>query len=490
MKTKEDIRKTMEPLELLDLSKCATVGRTVEQMEKCAIGARMIGETASALTEAVSSGKHPVVIYDGKLETPLGKLLYSMVEEKKWFSKIFRSEEYEREGEKGGLVLAVGVFPERYEDAVYNKPDRTVFINNCNLVKPGQVRDGYFPDFVHGDPRFIMPIIFRTLEERLEGKTITAKQMMAELGKYGGTASQASHGFETLRLMVEDPDCTVIATFSGIMTVAKMGGLICHMIDNKMIQAISATGALMCHGFVEGVGLKHYKYNPKYSDSELADQKLNRITDCIEPEENLDQVEDILGNVLEKTIDGKEPVSPVQINRLVGEHLSQHYKEGPSILRSAFEKDIPIFIPAFADSELGNDVLVHNKKREAEGRPLITVDQEIDSRLLVKIASSAKRLGIFTLGGGVPRNYIQNVAPLIEIMNVRMNLGLTENRFFYGCRICPDLPYWGHLSGCTYSEGGSWRKTDIERGRFSEVLADATMVFPFYMAAMKEALDF
>jgi deoxyhypusine synthase len=89
------------------------------------------------------------------------------------------------------------------------------------------------------------------------------------------------------------------------------------------------------------------------------------------------------------------------------------------------------------------------------------------------------RAGIFSIGGGVPRNNTQNVAPLIEIANERLGLEMPTRMFSYGVRISPDAMHYGHLSGCTYSENGSWRKMDLENGRFAEIRADATQVWPF-----------
>lgn len=483
-----DIRKKLKPLEVLNPAKCATVGKTVQEMEKCAIGARMIGEVLKTLAELVSAGKKIIVIYDGKKETELGRLILKMVLRKKWFSGIYTPAEYQDEKKKGNVALVIGGFSERYEDAIYKNPRRSIFINNSNLFKPGQVRDGYFPDFINADPKLVIPILYLTLKERIEKKASKISSLIRLWSRVGGTASQASHGFETLRQMISDPNCAVFGTFSGIMTVAKMGGIIAEMVDRGWLQGIAATGALICHGFVEGVGLKHFKYNPNFDDIEMANQKLNRITDSVEPEENLDQVEEVLDHILNKTIDGKKPVSPTQINSLVGRYLAKKYPDGPSILRSAYLKKVPVFIPASVDSELGNDIYITNEKRIKAGHKPIVVDHEIDSRLLVKMVTEAKKVGIFSIGGGVPRNNVQNVAPLIEIMNARLGLNLPERMFSYGCRIDPTLPYFGNLSGCTYSEGGSWRKMDLEHGRFSEVLADATMVFPFYAAALKESL--
>src|SRR5258706_13371952 len=112
--------------------------------------------------------------------------------------------------------------------------------------------------------------------------------------------------------MTEDKICQRFLTISGAMTVAKMDLIICDMIELGLIQAISSTGALMAHGLVSSIGLKHYKYNPKYNDTELARRKLNRGTDTLEPETNLDRAEEVIGTVINK-IDGKEMISPTAL---------------------------------------------------------------------------------------------------------------------------------------------------------------------------------
>lgn len=486
---KVDIRKNLEPLKVLDLKKCTTVSETVRQMEKCSIGARMIGEVAKSLEEMITDKTKLLIIYDGKLDSPLGKLLLKMVRDKKWFSDLYTPDSFDEiKLENKREALVVGVFSERHQERIFKKIGRTIFINNQNFFKPGQVRDGFFPDFINADPNLVLPILYLTLEERIEKKKHELMSLIKLWKKFGAPAREAAHGFGTLKEMISDPDCLVFGTFSGIMTVAKMGGIISEMIERGWLGSIAATGALICHGFVEGVGLKHFKYNPRFDDVMMAEQKLNRITDSVEPEENLDHVEDVLDHILDKAIDGKKPVSPTQINSLIGKYLAKKYPKGPSILRVAYGKKVPVFIPASVDSELGNDIYITNEKRIRAGRKPIIVDHEIDSRLLVKMITEAKKVGIFSVGGGVPRNNVQNVAPLIEIMNQRLGTNLPERMFSYGCRIDPTLPYIGNLSGCTYSEGGSWRKMDLKHGRFSEVLADATMVLPFYAAALQEVL--
>jgi deoxyhypusine synthase len=330
----------------------------------------------------------------------------------------------------------------------------------------------------------VIPVIYRALEEWNHGTKTSVAQLMAELAAYGGVASQVANGATALQKMIRDKDCLRFLTVSGAMTVGKMDLVICDMIEAGMIQAISSTGALMAHGLVSSIGLQHYKYNPAYDDTALARRKLNRVTDTLEPETNLDTVEEVIGTVIEG-IDGGRPLSPTILNRLIGKHLADNYPDERGILKSAYLHGVPVFVPAFVDSELGNDIYIHNLKRKRRGKKPILIDLELDSRDLIKLVTAAKRFGIFTIGGGVPRNNVQNVAPLIEIINERLGATYPERRFTYGIRICPDRPHFGHLSGCTYSENESWRKA-VKNGVYAEIQADATQIWPLLVKYIME----
>ena len=472
-----------EELKSLDLQKCATVGEIVDGMRYCAFGARMLGEVAKTIHGMITSKKKPNLIYSGLPDSPLGLLLQKFVAAK-WCGKIIIPSEYAKPKNGGENAIVVGAFSERNAEAIYRKPERAIFINQFDLARPGQIKDGYFPDAIFADPRYVMPVLYRTLEEWINGKRSVVATLMADLESYGGVAAQVARGAKALRAMMNDNECLRFLTISGAMTVGKMDLVICDMIESGMIHAISSTGALMAHGLVSSIGLKHYKYNPKYSDTELARRKLNRVTDTLEPETNLDTVEQVIGDVIEQ-LDGSRALSPTILNKLIGEHLAEHYPKERGILKSAYLRGVPVFVPAFVDSELGNDLYIHNMKRERRGKKPILMDLESDSRELVKLVTKAKRFGIFTIGGGVPRNNVQNVAPLIEIINERLGASLPPRRFTYGIRICPDRPYFGHLSGCTYSENESWRKA-VKDGVYAEIQADATQVWPFLVKYILE----
>ncbi|MBI4021893.1 MAG: deoxyhypusine synthase family protein, partial [Candidatus Andersenbacteria bacterium] len=481
-------RQQFEALRPLDLRSCHTVADIIDGMSHCSFGARMLGEVSATIAHWVEAGIPPITVSYVRPASRLGHLLKTMAAQR-WLGDVLTAGEHTTSVQSTHRhpVLVVGSYPETDEWLWRNRRRSTIFINQFGQARPGQVRDGYFPNVVFADPRFIIPLLSAYLDERLAGRPTTISQFLRTCARLGGEAAAVAHGACTVRAMVEDAQCTVFSTFAGAMTPAKMGLVICDMIDLGMTQFIASTGALMAHGLVEGLGRTHYKYNPQHSDAILARRKLNRITDTLEPEENFDAVEEVITHVLEA--DNEQlTISPVELHRRIGQYLAEHYPQHRGILKSAYQQAVPIAVPAFVDSEIGNDVFVYNARRRAASLPGICWDLENDTELLVETATRAKRLGIFSIGGGVPRNNVQNVAPLIEIYNARRTRGmkrLPPRLFRYGCRIDPAPLHFGNLGGASYSEGGSWRKMDLA-GRFSEIRLDATIVLPFIVKYVME----
>jgi len=483
-------RPDLKPLQMLDLARCATFGEVLEGMSRCSFGARMLGEAAATLADWCAGPRKPIVIYDGALDSPLGGLLRGMAEEGLVY-RIMRPATYAKRPQwRQSRALVVGNVADRHASALaLREPRSTLFVNDTDLANPGQVKDGYFPDAVFADPRFAMPALDAAVRERLGGPALTATAFIARLrrDRLGGTADQMVRAADTVAASMDDPACTRFLTLSGAMTVAQMSLVICELIDRGMVQAITSTGALMAHGLVPGLGLKHYKYDPKDDDGELAALSLNRVTDTLEPETNFDHIDDIMRAVMDG-FDGETPISPSILHAAIGRYLAEKHPGKRAILASAYAKGVPVFVPAFVDSELGNDVYVTNRQRVLEGKRKVMMDLELDSARLIGLMTEAEHAAIWTFGGGVPRNWTQNVSPLLEIHNSRLaELGeeLPIRKFRYGCKVCPDRPHFGHLSGCTYEEGKSWRKFDLD-GTFSEVRGDATQIWPLLVKFLME----
>src|ERR1019366_96335 len=156
--------------------------------------------------------------------------------------------------------------------------------------------------------------------------------------------------------------------------------------------------------------------------------------------------------------DADEVMCSYKLNRAIGAHLAKRGKER-GILKSAYEKKVPVFVPAFSDSELGLDYALTNRERDKQGKARFRFDPFEDLEHFAATLLSQKRLGIFTIRGG-------------------------------GLRICPEPVYWGGLSGSPYSEAVSWGKfvPPAEGGKFGEVFVDATVGLPLIVTAVLERL--
>ena len=321
------------------------------------------------------------------------------------------------------------------------------------------------------------------------GKVKSIDGLVRAMAKTAFTGRQLGEAADVLEAMARDADCFVVMTLAGAMTVAKQGLIVTELIDRGIVNAVVSTGALMAHGLVEATGKSHFRHNPEVSDEELYEQGYNRVYDTLEPEQNLDDVEEVMSAVLEAW-DHNEVMCSYKLNHAIGEHLSKH-AQGRGILKSAYDKGVPVFVPAFTDSELGLDTALNNRLRESTGRHKIRFDPFEDVEHFAATLLRQKRLGIFTIGGGVPRNWSQQFGPFIELRHRRLGENLPLKRYHYGLRICPEPVYWGGLSGSPYSEAVSWGKfvPPAEGGKFGEVFLDATVGLPLIVAAVLERLD-
>jgi len=319
-------------------------------------------------------------------------------------------------------------------------------------------------------------------------KVRSVDDLVRAMAKTAFTGRQMGEAADVLEAMARDEECFVVMTLAGAMTVAKQGLIITELIDRGIVNAIVSTGALMAHGLVEATGRAHFRHNPDVSDTELYEQGYNRVYDTLEPEQNLDDVQEVVAEVF-GAWDHNEVLCSYKLNHAIGAYLAKNTKER-GILKSAYEKGVPVFVPAFSDSELGLDFALNNRLRESTGRHKIRFDPFEDLEHFAATLLRQTRLGIFTIGGGVPRNWSQQFGPFIELRHRRMKENVPLKRYHYGVRICPEPVYWGGLSGSPYSEAISWGKfvPPSEGGRFGEVFIDATVGLPIIVAAVLERL--
>jgi len=321
-------------------------------------------------------------------------------------------------------------------------------------------------------------------------KIKTVDQLVRAMADTAYTARQIGDAADVLEAMARDKDCFVVLTLAGALTVGKMGLIFCDLVDAGIIKAIVSTGALMAHGLVEATGLSHFRYDAKMDDRELFHAGYNRVYDSLEPEVNLDHVEDVVDRILDSW-DPAEAVCSWKLHRRIGEYLLEN-TPGRGILKSARAHGIPVFVPAFTDSELGIDFALQQRSRRKHKRPPLRYDPFEDFEHFAETMLSQERMGIFTIGGGVPRNWTQQFGVFAELLARRGYEKVPLKRYHYGVRICPEPVYWGGLSGSTYREAVSWGKfvPEEEGGRFAEVFDDATVALPLVAGAVLERIGY
>ncbi len=186
--------------------------------------------------------------------------------------------------------------------------------------------------------------------------------MLRRMSRTAFGGRELGEAFEVLSAMAADPDCTIVVTVSGAMTVAKMGKVLCEMIDAGLAHIIVSTGAIMAHGLSEATGGVHYKADPHVTDKQLYTWGYNRVYDTVEMEANLCRAWNLVKEVLDE-MDHSQPSCSWLINRAIGKKLLET-GQMPSILGCAYRRETPVYVPALTDSELGLDLAKHALERD------------------------------------------------------------------------------------------------------------------------------
>ncbi len=294
-------------------------------------------------------------------------------------------------------------------------------------------------------------------------------QQFDNAGSFGaGRLATACGIFEN---MIRDEKCTVFLALAGAVVPAGLRYIIADLIRKRLIDALVSTGANMIHDLIEALGGHHYKGQWFVDDFFLYKYHIDRIYDIFVPDEDFVKADKVLIEMFDEIAKEKQGqvLSTSELMRLIGSRL----KDPKSIVRAAYEANVPIFLPAMRDSEFAYIHIVHTK-RNKEGKALL-VDSFKEASEMVALAQKSEHLGMAVIGGGVPRNAVQHAALMAE-------KGLD-----YAVIITTDRPEYGGLSGSTPEETISWGKLKKKAGKVM-VIGDAMIIFPLTVAAVLERL--
>ncbi|MFX1409314.1 MAG: deoxyhypusine synthase family protein [Promethearchaeota archaeon] len=295
---------------------------------------------------------------------------------------------------------------------------------------------------------------------------------LKECGFQGRNLGQA---LDLLYKMVTDDNILTVLALSGAMVPAGMGDLICVLIENKLIDVLVTTGANTIHDLVDVVSdVGHYIGNSNVDDDELFKARINRIYNTFLPEDNYKKAEDELLKIIHELFKDKEiNITPSKLLKKVGEKIEKR-----CILSAAAKYGIPIFVPAFTDSEFALNLI----KFSVRENYIFNFDILGDVLEFANIIKNSEEYGTFIIGGGVPRNWAQQIFPLLDQIDQIETMG-----YNYSVRIHTATEYDGGLSGCTVSESKSWGKYSLD-SRYVSVWCDATIALPILITGLLQRL--
>jgi len=288
------------------------------------------------------------------------------------------------------------------------------------------------------------------------------KQMKLS-GVFG--AGALAEATEIAELMIKDKDCRVFFGLAGAMVPGGMKQIIIEMLKKGWIDVLVTTGANLTHDLVEALGFKHYIGDSNADDKELNKKGIDRVYDSYMPNKAYENMEEFIADNFDELSKQKDIKSFLwKLGSLVPK------KHCESILATCAEKKIPIFCPAIADSGIG--LMVWG--RLAKGKK-IDVGAFDDLKDILDIAWTAKKTGVFYVGGGVPKNYIQQA------------MQFSPKAAEYGIQITMESQEPGGSSGARLKEGVSWGKMN-PKARYVDVVCDATIALPIIFSALKDRI--
>ncbi|HEX2867186.1 MAG TPA: deoxyhypusine synthase [Ignavibacteriales bacterium] len=269
-------------------------------------------------------------------------------------------------------------------------------------------------------------------------------------------------------MMLKEKDCTVFLTLAGSIFSAGLKKVVFDLVNNNMVDAIVSTGALIVdQDFFEALGFKHYIGTKWVNDNEMRDLAIDRIYDTFIDEDELRVCDETIGKIADSL--EKRPYSSREFIYEMGRYLENN--GGPkcddSIVYTAYKKNVPIFVPAFSDCSAGFGFVMHQTKNPDKH---VSIDSAKDFLELTQVKIASKESGIFMIGGGVPKNFTQDIVVAADILNESAPMHK------YAVQITVADERDGALSGSTLKEASSWGK--VETTYEQMVYAEATIAMP------------
>jgi deoxyhypusine synthase len=302
--------------------------------------------------------------------------------------------------------------------------------------------------------------------EHIDITSFDSRKIIESMSKMSFASRDTARAAEIFSEMLKDKKCSIFLTLAGSTSAAGCMQIYSDLVKYNMVDAVVATGAsIIDMDFFEALGFKHYQGSQFQDDTLLRNNYIDRIYDTYIDEEQLQMCDKIICDIAD-TLKPK-PYTSREFIQEIGKYLKKNSKKKGSLIETAYDNHVPIFCPAFTDSSAGFGLVMHQEKNPKRH---ITIDSVREFRELTEIKIKSNTSGLLMIGGGVPKNFIQDTVICAELLGKKIDMHK------YAVQITVADSRDGACSSSTLKEASSWGKVDITKEQM--VFAEATSVLP------------
>jgi len=306
--------------------------------------------------------------------------------------------------------------------------------------------------------------------EHVDITSFDSRKIIESMKKMSFTSRDTAKAAEIYNEMIKDQNCSIFLTIAGSTSAAGCMNLYSDLVKYNMVDAIVATGAsIIDMDFFEALGFKHYQGNQFQDDRILRENYIDRIYDTYIDEEDLQICDKTICEIANKL--PPKPYTSREFIKELGKYLKKNAKKKGSLIEVAYDYNVPIFCPAFTDSSAGFGLVMHQEKNPSKH---ITIDSVREFRELTEIKLKSKSSGLLMIGGGVPKNFVQDTVVCAELLGKKVDMHK------YAIQITVADTRDGACSSSTLKEASSWGKVNTSKEQM--VFAEATSVLPLIVS--------
>ncbi len=295
------------------------------------------------------------------------------------------------------------------------------------------------------------------------------------LEQFGSTSIQARNLARCLEVwenaLADRKRPTILLGLSGPLIAAGLRKVLRDLIDWGVVDVVVSTGAVLYQDLYQSIGGRHWIGTPTANDVRLRELYLDRIYDTYVDELKFEDTDRVIGKITDRF-----PRRPASSREFL-EFLGREFPDQDSILATAARRGIPVFSPALIDSSIGIGLTLYYQANRTRTDRFI-LDAVRDNYELVQILAHSPRTAVIYIGGGTPKNWIND-----GIVMANYAFGREGEGHYYALQITTDVPHWGGLSGSTLDEAQSWGKISATATRAMAHL-EASIGLPLLAGAL------